>query len=316
MDKKYAIRKLVRGEDGTMQLQYVDAATGEVINNLEGYTVYSIHEAQQAGINITQATTNTPKNTDSNDQTTAERIVSQVTSQSDDGNIEHVGDVGSSRGFFDRTPGNNYGYIDTPNWLSLAGFLPVVGGAAKFADRAAGLNNTVAANTAREGMGIDPLGIVRSLGNILGLRDESTIANVKINDKPYSVGFEALNAKGQTTLTPEEARKRAALGGGMKEMAPRDSREWQKDFNKEYPQSNGSQQYPDAPSNYDGPTTRGSGLEGLVPSDYSPAPSYPDAPSDYSGPTTQGSGLEGLVSSPSDTSTNTSSGLSGWDGWI
>lgn len=235
---KYAIRKLVRGEDGLMKIIYVDAKTGEQLNSLEGYVVYSAHEAQQQGIGVTSPDDLAKDNSDGqNNETTAKKIKRDVASDEGSDQERVSGrNGGGLGGFLDRSPGNNYGYIDAPNWLSLAGFAPVVGPYVKMADRAIGVNNTVAANKARETIGLNPLGGIRSLGNILGFRDESTAANVEIGETPYSVGFEALNAKGQTTLTPNEARQRALVTGRpLTEMTPAQSRVWEKDF--EYPKN-------------------------------------------------------------------------------
>lgn len=232
---KYAIRKLMRGEDGLMKIVYVDAATGEQLQSLEGYIVYSENEAEKAGIGVTDATGEVPESgIDNKSETTAQKLKREVTDQESDG--PHVGGEGSGRGFLDRSSGNNYGYIDTPNWLQAVGFLPVVGPVAKMADRVIGVNNTAANNAARDEIGLDNLGPLRSLGNIFGGRDESTIANVNIGENPYSVGFEALNKKGQTTLTPGEAVRRSGIAGNkLTEMTPKQSRAWEKEFEEEFP---------------------------------------------------------------------------------
>lgn len=321
---KYAIRKLVRGDDGMMKVVYVDAATGEELQTLEGYIVYSPHEAQQAG--ITDATTTDEK--DDNEETTAEKIKHDVISpdggDSDSPN-QTVGGEGSGLGFLDRSPGNNYGYIDTPGWMGLASLLPVVGTPLKWADRAAGASNTVATNKARESMGLDSLGIGRSLGNILGFRDESTIANVNIGENPYSVGFEALNAKGQTTLTPEEARRRAATAGEtIEELNREQTREFEAKSRADLDEMGYNNGFLSGVGNLvSGVRNVFSNMLGGRNIDSS---TFPDAPGGYSGETTFtddpfGAGIAGGDSSSntnsnsSSNSTSDDSGLGGWDGW-
>lgn len=233
-ETKYVIRKLERGEDGTMRIVYVDAKSGEVVTNLNGYQVISQGQAERA--RLTDAT---EENKGERRQSAA-RSVTQPQSSGDDSTL--AGRVGAGGGLglggiFDRSAGNNYGYIDLPNWLGLASMVPgPIGTVAKLGGAAGRINNTMASNAAREGMGLGNLGLGRTIGNVLGMRDDSVAANINVGDTPYSVGFEALNKKGQTTLTPNEARMRGLVTGrGIAEMKGKEAREWQKEFAEEFP---------------------------------------------------------------------------------
>ena len=239
-ETKYAIRKLERKADGTMTIVYIDAATGEKLTSLEGYIVYSEGEAERASItngnttgSVTDATT-TDKTDTEKDSTTAQKIKRGITSSDDSSGGSSGG--GSGLSIFDRSPTNNYGYLNTPNWLGWAGFIPgPIGSLAKWTDRAADVSNSAAANSAREGLGLEPNGLGRTITNAIGLTSAADIANVTINDNPYAVGFEALNSKGQTTLTPAEAQRRSAPYGGVVEMTKPEVQDWQNDFKEEFP---------------------------------------------------------------------------------
>lgn len=218
--QRFAIRKVVRGENGLPQVIYIDSQTGEQLNSLEGYQVITAGNTETFDATKPSASGEDP--TDEKN-TTAGRIKREVTnpeSDSDGSNTSSGGrGIQGLGNFLDRSAANNYGYIDTPKALSLAGFIPgPIGTVAKTADRAVGVNNTLAANEARKSMGLGNLGIAQVIGNILGLRDESSIADVNVNNRDYSVGFEALTPLGQTTLTPNEARRRNLAGTPLTEL--------------------------------------------------------------------------------------------------
>lgn len=335
MAQKYAIRKLKRGEDGTMSIIYVDASTGEQLQSTEGYIVYSAAEAEKAGLNISDAGTNTTTNATEDDEedkeTSAERVIKSASE--DDGEIQTPARSSSSSGLLDRSYTNNYGYINTPDWLGMAGFLPVVGGAAKAADRVAGANNTIATGNAREDMGLETGGlgaIGRAIGNVLGLRDESMVANVKIGDNPYAVGLEATNALGQTTLTPQEAQARAAMAGvPLEELSRSESNQFRQDFKDTGLGNTGGllgtlfSNVREAASNLFSPGSNSGLPDGWTEYD---SDSYPDAPGGYTGDTwytdnpfgasggsDSGSSSDSSNSNSGSDSSSTPSGLEGWN---
>ena len=108
--KKYAIRKLVRGEDGLMKVAYVDAATGEQLDSLEGYIVYSINEAQKAGITLPSNVTDATKDNDEED-TTASKIRNLVSFDANSGGdaVRTGRSAEGLGGLLNRSPSNNYG---------------------------------------------------------------------------------------------------------------------------------------------------------------------------------------------------------------
>lgn len=114
-----------------------------------------------------------------------------------------------------RTMSNNFGYEKKPLIAKAMGFLPGPAGlAGKAINLAMNANNKVAINKARETLGLPETG---KLDNLIK-DNKGKVADVKINDQNYAVGFEAKDKKGRTTLTPNEARTRSLLGGGISEL--------------------------------------------------------------------------------------------------
>jgi hypothetical protein len=99
--------------------------------------------------------------------------------------------------------------MNKPEIVGYAGMLP---GAAGWAGKAvnAGWNasNTKATNKAREQMGLEKVGFMKSIGNMFK-DQQGQVADVNIGKQNYSVGLEAEDLVGRTTLTPDEANKRA-----------------------------------------------------------------------------------------------------------
>jgi len=215
-----AIPKLIRGEDGLMHTVYVDAHTGQQLSSLEGYSVLS-----GAGNHGTQVP--------------AQGILPSFGS----GRASGGGGGGSysGLGFHDSYDGDDQDgpmpskssleaggknwkpgeYINKPDWIKYAAMLPGVGGKiAKVASTAANVNNVKAVNDSRKALGIDPLSTKDKIKGTL--RDQKgQVADVKINNQKYSVGFEAMSPEGRTNLTPEEARKRSLTLGGIQEIERR-----------------------------------------------------------------------------------------------
>lgn len=115
-------------------------------------------------------------------------------------------------------PMNNYGYKSKPGWLDFASLIPGGAGmAAKGINAGWNLNNAEAIDTARGTLGLEDKG--NFLRDIMK-DDEGHVADVSINNQDYSVGLEAEDPWGRTTLTPDEARKRSATLGGLEEKEP------------------------------------------------------------------------------------------------
>lgn len=129
-----------------------------------------------------------------------------------------------------RTAVNNFGYENKPGFIEAANFIPgPMGLAGKAINVAMNVNNKVAIDKAREMLDLEPSG---KMSNVL--RDtKGSIADVNIGGEDYSVGFEAVDNKGRTTLTPEEARERGLMTGGLSELTKEQRKEALKDFKKD-----------------------------------------------------------------------------------
>ncbi len=116
---------------------------------------------------------------------------------------------------------DNYGYINKPGYLSFLGMAPVPGaGMASMAlNTGINLGNNHAIRTAQKMLGI-PSPKANFAKDMIRSPKDGFIGNIPINNKDYPVGFEAQNKEDQTTLTPEEARKRSILSGGNPGTVP------------------------------------------------------------------------------------------------
>src|SRR5687768_16343649 len=204
-----AIRKLVRGPDGTMQTVMVDARTNQPISDPNGYNI--VENGNYLDPNaLAQVAPVTP--TEEEKPTTAENIL--------DDNRQGSGSDRSPSGLADprdsvgrRGVEDNFGYVNKPGFMGLANFMPgPLGLAAKAANVGINVNNQMATNEARSMLGLDGVG---AFGNVKGaIKDNhGQVADVNIGKNTYSVGFEALSPTGQTNLTPQEAARRGALTG-------------------------------------------------------------------------------------------------------
>ena len=237
-ETRYAIRKLARQPDGTMRVVYVDAMTGQQLSSLDGYQVTTAGNTSTFSPSKTKTKTG---DTPSDEETTAEKIKKGVKDTSSDEGPVQVGSEGSPSGLLDRSVGNNYGYIDAPNWLGLASFLPGIGGtaasAAKYGIRA---NDTAATGEARGTLGLEGNSGMDWLTGLLGTSDPQKVADVSIGDNKYAVGLEATNKQGMTTLTPMEARNRSLITGQpLVELTTPQSKQFYDDFAAENPQEKG-----------------------------------------------------------------------------
>jgi len=193
---------MVPGPDGTMQIVYIDPQTGQQVDGsgfIDGYT----QSLNQLGLNPLKDETEKPKST-------AQTVIKKDIDQHGD----KIPDFsqGERRGVLD-----NFGYINKPNWAGYTSLLPgPIGMAAKMGNTMVNASNVAATNKARGMMGLDDLDTIDSVKGMMKDR-QGQVADVKIGDENYSVGFEAMTPDNRTNLTPMEATTRANLAGGLKE---------------------------------------------------------------------------------------------------
>lgn len=210
----YARRKIVRGPDGTPQVILVDMQ-GQTISDPTGYGILepgnSIYINQNAKVE-----SNNPKPV--SEKSTAKQVVQETIGRGSD----RASDSGPGDGNFGRNPSNNFGYINKPGMMGLAGALPGPAGLiGKGVNLGINANNVGATNAARSMLGMPGAGIG---SNALGVvRDNrGQVADVSIGGSQYStpIGLEALSPSGMTNMTPDEAAKRAAATGGIALSTP------------------------------------------------------------------------------------------------
>jgi len=136
-----------------------------------------------------------------------------------------LGDRGGDINDFDQeyvepTANENYGYVDKPGYLSFLGMAPVPGAKMATAAINSGINvgNNQAIRRAREAMGL-PNAKPSLAKDMISSPKDGKIADVDIAGQTYSVGFEAQDKDKKTTLTPNEARMRGMMNGGMTEKS-------------------------------------------------------------------------------------------------
>ncbi len=225
-----AQRKVVRGPDGTPHVVYVDSQTGAELQNLGGYQILEggvNSNLDDLGLNPTEE--KEPKDT-----------VAQTTIKSTDPR-DLIGrgsdrDGAQSKGIAaGRTDANNYGYVNKPSGSGFANMLPGPAGMiAKGVNTAINANNTAAVSAARNRMGLPDQGLGSKVKSTL--KDmKGKVADVKVGTGTYPVGLEAVDARGMTTMTPDEAAKRAAANKTKIDLAtPDDISAMERRFEDEY----------------------------------------------------------------------------------
>lgn len=112
--------------------------------------------------------------------------------------------------YVEPTAADNYGYINKPGFMSFLGMAPVPGAgiAATALNTGINMGNNQAVRTAQRmlGMPTEKPSLVRDM---VKSPKDGFIGDLPIAGKNYPVGFEAQNKEGETTLTPDEARKRS-----------------------------------------------------------------------------------------------------------
>lgn len=233
-DKHYAVRRIVRQPNGTTKVIFTDTKTGLQVFDTTGYeTIESKGFLSLDDLGID------PNKTDVNEPTVAQNVVEstvQPTLARGDAPSEMQGS-----NFAGRQASNNYGFIDKPNIMNYASFIPgPMGTMGKLANFGINLNNTVATNRARESIGLDPRGAVGTFAG--GFSDnKGYVADVQYSDntgnlRTTPVSFKAEDPVGRTTLTPDEARMRGLLNpSGIKEAPKQDVRTARDQFRDAFP---------------------------------------------------------------------------------
>lgn len=226
-----AKRKVVQGPDGTPHVVYVDLDTGQELQNLAGYHV--IEQSNYADLDTLGLSPTGPEKVQ---ETTAQKAISSVNplhkTRGEKDSTTSGGSVSS------RNPNNNFGYINQPGFMGIASAIPgPVGMAAKAAKVGMGVNNNAAINTARNMMGLPDQSLGSSIKGAVSDR-KGHVADVNINGATYSVGLEAQDKRGMTTMTPDEAAKRAAANRVSINLATDDEiaqkeREFDAEFGKQ-----------------------------------------------------------------------------------
>lgn len=117
----------------------------------------------------------------------------------------------STVGTGERTQANNYGYFDKPGWVGALSMLPGMPGmAAKAVNAGINANNAGAVAKARETAGLPARGFLGTAKDVLK-DNKGNVGRVKYDEKPYSIGLEAFDNVGNTTITPMEAHNRQSL---------------------------------------------------------------------------------------------------------
>lgn len=207
-EKKLAYRRVVKNEDNDIRLMYVDAATGQPITSLEGYTL------------LDQGTGGVTGDLDlekKDKKTAAEEVVDPLLLRDNTTTEGGEGWQYNFAGSMPRNPSNNYGFIDKNIAIKALGKLGIPGKALNLAING---NNIEATNAARETLGLGPMSTKEAISSLVAGRD-GYVADVKIGDEQYSVGLKAMDRAGRTTLTPMEARNRSLhTGFGLVEATP------------------------------------------------------------------------------------------------
>lgn len=198
---KNVIRRIVR-KNGKRKVIFVDPITGAEVKDIRGYNVIdATNDYDLAALGLSPT-----KNNNEEPVTPTDQLDPFYKNSREQADTSQLGQV--------RNEANNYGYIDKPGIVGLLGMAPgMLGVVGKGINAAIGLNNVAAKDIARGVIGIDQVGPGAIAKGLLGKDEQGKVADVTIGKNQYSVGLEALDDKGKTTLTPNEARTRAGWLG-------------------------------------------------------------------------------------------------------
>lgn len=230
----------IRLPDGSLGTVNFDTVTGQQVgtptqtNKIQTNDAFT-SDLDELGLSPTPETPEAPK------PTVAQEVKKAPVDRSNGGDrAQEAGQGGPSTqqaglANFGRSATNNYGYINRPGALGFASMLPGAAGmAAKAVNAGISANNTAATNKAREQLGLDKVSFGRALGNMFS-DQKGQVADVKVGQNQYSVGLEALDKTGRTTLTPTEAAARAASNAtSLIEATPAESKAARAEFTEEH----------------------------------------------------------------------------------
>lgn len=198
-------KQVIRGPDGSINVQYMDDDTGkQVLGYLpEGYATDGSSSGGYA-----------PENYYGETASKKEPVVLEELPAG--GGEMRIPQGGYNNETFgeptDRSSANNYGYEPNSIVGSVMGLAPgpigLTGRALKTVEN---INNAKAAQAAAKTIGVKDIVGPSTLGGAVRGVNKGHVADVTIDGKTYSVGLEATDAQGRTTLNPEEARMRGLL---------------------------------------------------------------------------------------------------------
>lgn len=198
----FAIPKLGRDASGQVTTIFVDAVTGEPINDLKGYTVLTQAEANVILPENLKSNLDTEIPEDVTTPTRTERALAKDT---------HTNSMDNSRGKANQNINENFGFVNKPGLVGAG--LSLAGPFGKLANAGWNMKNATAVNTARTALGLDnPTGKARLKADFKGAvqNNKGQVSNAaKIGPGTYHIGFNALSPDGKTNMTVNEAQNRA-----------------------------------------------------------------------------------------------------------
>lgn len=225
----YARRKIIKGPDGTPQVVLVDMQ-GNTITDPSGYGIVESGNYMDPASLPGSATPVETKDEDKEPSAAREVIRSTARSGAQDG------DSSPGSGNFGRSPANNFGYVDKPGFMGLAGLAPgPIGLAGKAVNAGINANNVAAVNSARGMMGLEGVGIGGAIKGTVK-DNKGQVADVTFGDSQYAtpVGLEAMSPEGMTNMTPAEAAARARAVGSIQMATPEQIAARDEAFNAEF----------------------------------------------------------------------------------
>ncbi len=227
--RPYAIRKLVKGADGTLQVIYVDQKTGQQIDNPEGYKIVDANAGKYWDGNKNNNNSGNGNNSDTGPKQDKTSFTNAVMGQRGE-RPDIAGAV---------TKNTEPSYINKPAAMGFAGFLPgILGTAGMMANLGVNANNTAAVNDKRESLGFSERSTMSNVGSTLmdkqGYIGDASYANAAGKTQTTPVSFESQDSAGRTTLTPNEARMRAETNPTFREATLAETQNAQQSFQQEF----------------------------------------------------------------------------------
>lgn len=202
--KPYAVPRVVRKEDGMNKTVWVDAKTGVEVADLGAYNLLDGSNSNVSELGLVREVTE-----EEQAQVEAEGgKPPENTGMLHDGAFER-GNTNISGTPTERTMANNFGYVNRPGAMKLAGFLPgPLGMVGKVANVGLNIGNKEAVDAAQ--------GVLGFTNQQSRIGQYLTDTKGYVGDLTYSgvtspVGLESEDKLGRTTLTPNEARMRQQL---------------------------------------------------------------------------------------------------------